>query len=81
MEPRSYAGHAFYPSSAPFILPLRIPVPITPSILLLIYIKLYHVEKMTINETEAGIGPIFKNKFFIRFTLTPMTLMAMSEAI
>ena len=47
-------------SSAPTILPPRVRVPSTPSMLLSIYIDLCHVEKTKINKKEARIGPFLK---------------------
>ena len=49
-------------SSAPSILPPRVRVPSTPSMLLSIYIDLCHVEKTKINKKEAGIGPFKKTE-------------------
>ena len=50
--------HSSVDSSTPTILPPRVRVPSTPSMLLSNYIDLCHVEKTKINKKEAGIDTL-----------------------
>ena len=55
--------HSSVDSSTPTILPPRVRVPSTPSMLLSIYVDLCHVEKTKINKKGARIGPFKKGKY------------------
>ena len=60
-------------SSAPTILPSRVRIPITPSMLLSIIVKfvlICHVKRMEINKKEGGFGPFFK-KNIVDFLMYP----------